>query len=142
MWRLRPDVIAGAMWALLAVFLAKRRLAQNGLSARVLAPRWLPSTGSRGVTAVLHKLSPTCLERALVAQAWRAAHGDLRDIVIGIPIFGMKDSTAHAWLDGTDAQSTHEYREIHRLHAPSAGSGSVRVNESAYETSRSIHKAL
>ena len=118
MWRLRPAVLAGAAWALLAVYLGRRRLRLDGMRAHVPWPIGLPTTGARGVNGVLHRLSPTCLERALVAQAWRAAHGDPRDIVIGVPPGGLKQAPAHAWLDGVDTASPAAHVEIHRLAPP------------------------
>jgi hypothetical protein len=48
-----------------------------------------------------------------VLQAWYAAQGIERDVVIGVtaPAAGF---TAHAWLDG-EAGEAESYREIHRL---------------------------
>jgi hypothetical protein len=115
MWRLRPAVLAGATWAMFAVCLARRRLRLHGTRAYVPFPSRLPAASARGVNGVLHRLSPTCLERALVAQAWRAAHGDLRDIVIGVPPDGLKRAPAHAWLDGVDTASPLVHVEIHRM---------------------------
>jgi hypothetical protein len=115
MWRLRPVVILGAGWATIAVWLARRRLARDGVRARVPWPVGLPNSSSAGVAGVLNRLSPTCLERSLVAQTWRAAHGDPRDLVIGIPVTGMKDGNAHAWLDGATVEG---HTELHRLAPP------------------------
>jgi hypothetical protein len=46
-----------------------------------------------------------------VLQRWYAAQGTRKDVVIGVtaPAEGF---TAHAWLDGEEAQ---RFREIHRL---------------------------
>jgi hypothetical protein len=66
----------------------------------------------------LSRLKPTCLERALVLQTWLAAHGTLRDVVIGVPPTGMKSGPAHAWVDGTDRVSPLNYLELHRLPPP------------------------
>jgi hypothetical protein len=115
MWRLRPVVILGAVWAVVAVWLARRRLAHDGVHARVPWPIGLPSSSTPGVTAVLNRLAPTCLERSLVAQTWRAAHGDPRDLVIGIPLAGMKNAPAHAWLDGAAVEG---HSELHRMPPP------------------------
>jgi hypothetical protein len=110
--------MVSAAWAVAAVYLARRRVRRDGVMARVPLPRRLPSSGTRGVNGVLNRLSPTCLERALVAQAWRAWHGDPRDIVIGIPIVGLKNAPAHAWLDGTDPTAIQSHVELHRLQPP------------------------
>lgn len=78
-------------------------------------PPRLGRSAGRGVTAALSRLEPTCLERALVLQAWLASQGVLRDVVIGVPKDGMKAGPAHAWVDGTDAVSATKYLELHRL---------------------------
>ena len=118
MWRLRPSALAGALWALVATMVARKRLRRDGLRATSLkAPSW-NGQASRAAQGVLARLEPTCLERALVDQAWRLAHGDRRDIVIGVPRQGMSAAPAHAWLDGLDAASPLAYQEIHRLAPP------------------------
>lgn len=55
--------------------------------------------GEWGLKAALRLTRPNCLVRASVLQAWCSAHGDARDIVIGVtaPSAGFR---AHAWLDG------------------------------------------
>ncbi len=45
-------------------------------------------------------------------QAWNAAHGDRRDLVIGVT--GSRDFKAHAWLDGDPASESDEFTELHR----------------------------
>ena len=118
MWRLRPAVLLGALWATVAARLVRRRLKQSGVRARVPRPPPLGPKGGLGVTAALSRLKPTCLERALVLQAWLAAQGNPRDVVIGVPRDGMKSGTAHAWVDGTDPASLEIYLELHRLAPP------------------------
>jgi Transglutaminase-like superfamily len=66
----------------------------------------------------LSRLKPTCLERALVLQAWLAAQGKPLDVVIGVPRTGMKSGPAHAWVDGTDARALASHLELHRLPPP------------------------
>jgi Transglutaminase-like superfamily len=65
--------------------------------------------------AALSRLQATCLEAAVVRQRWLAAHGDLRDIVIGVLPSGLRDNPAHAWVDGTDSRAASAYLELHRL---------------------------
>jgi hypothetical protein len=48
-----------------------------------------------------------------VLQAWHAARGVHRDVVIGVTA-PAKGFTAHAWLDG-DADGADAFQEIHRL---------------------------
>ncbi len=63
----------------------------------------------------MSRVQATCLESALVRQRWLAAHGDRRDIVIGVSPSGLRDNPAHAWVDGTDSRAASSYLELHRL---------------------------
>ncbi len=65
------------------------------------------------MAAVLRRERYTCLERALVRQAWHAAHGDRRDVIIGVqaPSAGF---AAHAWLDGDASSQTEAFAELAR----------------------------
>jgi hypothetical protein len=47
---------------------------------------------------MLRRVGETCLVNAIVLQAWEAAHGQRRDLVIGTT--GPDGFHAHAWLDG------------------------------------------
>jgi len=118
MWRFRPSVLLGALWAALAAVAVRRELRTKGMSARGPRPPRLGRRAGLGVTGALNRLSPTCLERALVLQAWLAAQGTLRDVVIGLPPDGMRSQPAHAWVDGTDSRSAATYLELHRLPPP------------------------
>lgn len=75
----------------------------------------LPASAGRGTSAVLRRLPATCLERAVVLQRWRAAHGERHDVVIGVR-GSQEEFRAHAWLDdespGLDAG---DFRELVRL---------------------------
>ena len=46
----------------------------------------------------LHHWRESCIVNAIVLQAWEAAHGRRRDLVIGVT--GPDAFSAHAWLDG------------------------------------------
>ncbi len=73
------------------------------------------------MSAALGRLDPTCLERALVEQAWLAYQGTRLDVVIGVPEGHIdKGNPAHAWLDGRDTISPTKFVEIHRLPPPQA----------------------
>ena len=98
MSRFHPAVLAAALWAAVAVRLVRGRLKQDGLHARVPPPPRVGRRGGIGVRAALRRLSPTCLERALVEQAWLASVGTPRDVVIGVPHDGMTEAPAHAWV--------------------------------------------
>lgn len=113
--RLHPAVVVGGIWAAVAVRVMRARLERAGLGARVPGPPPIGPRGRRGVEAALRRFAPTCLERALVEQAWLASQGEPRDVVIGVPPEGMKDSPAHAWVDGRDPGSAERYLELHRV---------------------------
>jgi len=116
--RRRPTVreLRAALWAARSVHRARRQLRRNGYEGLTLpSVPDLPESASRGVNVVLGRVPATCLERAVVLQRWRAAHGDPRDVVVGVS--GTRvDFRAHAWLDdelpGVDAD---EFRELMRL---------------------------
>ena len=110
-----PDTLRAALWTLRSLARARRRLRTGGLDDLTVAPPpQLPPGAVRGVTAVLRRLDPSCLERSLVLQRWLAAHGDRRDVVIGVtaPRAGFR---AHAWLDGEPADGERSFDELLRL---------------------------
>jgi Transglutaminase-like superfamily len=109
--RADPAVLAGAAWAVIAVRGVRRDLRRRPVDdARVPAPPPLPARARRGVDAVLRRLEPSCLERALVLQRWLAARGEPRDVVIGVT--APSDFRAHAWLEG---ESGPGFTEISRV---------------------------
>jgi hypothetical protein len=125
MWRLRPSVLRAAWWAWRAVRAARAGLKEAGVAASVADPPRLPRSAGIGVEAVLSRTVPTCLEGALVAQRWFAAHGDSRDVVIGVTTSGADDLAevhrgfaAHAWVDGRDPEAAAMYLEMYRIPAP------------------------
>lgn len=123
-------MLAGASWATYAALVVRWRLNRVGLKARVPKPPWLSHRAGRGVVGALRRLEPTCLERALVQQAWLASHGVMKEVVIGVPPDGMHKNPAHAWVDGIDALSPTRYIELHRLPPPSFGRN-AKTSESA-----------
>jgi hypothetical protein len=66
--------------------------------------------------AALRWCRASCLEQAVVRQAWHAHQGELRAVVIGVT---PRDSSfrAHAWLEG-DPVDTETFTELSRY--PSA----------------------
>jgi hypothetical protein len=117
--RTSPHTLRAAWWTLRSVRRARRDLKLRGLATTVSAPPASLPWGSRtGVNGVLNRLEPTCLERALVLQAWLHAHRVDRDVVIGVK-GAQGEVRAHAWLDGIgDRDEGTRYSEIHRLAAP------------------------
>jgi hypothetical protein len=113
--RFAPVTLRAAWWTFRAVRRARRELRAHGVRACVPPPPTLPWGAGRGVNAVLRRQDPTCLERSLVLQAWLAAHGERRDVVVGV---SRTDSGfgAHAWVDLPRSQSDAAiYGELMRL---------------------------
>jgi hypothetical protein len=113
--RLHPMTLTAAWWTARALRRTRRELRRRPFTdVRVSDPPRLPARSARGVSAVLRRTSPTCLERALVLQRWLAAHGVARDVIIGVksPADGF---AAHAWLDGEE--HGRDYAELTRLPA-------------------------
>jgi Transglutaminase-like superfamily len=75
--------------------------------------------------AAMSRVRATCLEAAVVRQRWLAAHGDVRDIVIGVSPTGLRDQPAHAWVDGTDSPAAAIYLELHRFEMAAGGSSDL-----------------
>jgi hypothetical protein len=113
--RFNPTVLRGALWAAVSARLVRRRLKHQGLQASVPRPPRLGAEATRGVMGALRRLEPTCLERALVEQAWLASQGIRRDVVIGVLRDGFESGPAHAWVDGTSRSAEATYIELHRL---------------------------
>jgi hypothetical protein len=112
----RPDVasLRAAWWTLRSARCARRQVENGGLEAVALGPPPpLPEQAIRGVGAVLRRRDDSCLVRARVRPRWHAAHGTMRDLVIGVtPPSG--DFTAHAWLDGDQPCHHERFRELSR----------------------------
>lgn len=113
-----PSVRA-VWWARRTARQVRADLDAGGLDQLVVpSPPPLPRGCRRWVVAVLRSRRDTCLVRSAVLQAWDAAHGRPRDLVIGVtaPGEGFK---AHAWLDGEPAGASAGYTEVSRR--PAAG---------------------
>jgi hypothetical protein len=101
--RLDAATLRAALWALREATRVRAALARGELmNVAVSPPPRVPKRAQRGVRVVLERGSCTCLVRSLVWQAWLAAHGDRRDVVIGVSAPGQ-GFHAHAWLDGEAA---------------------------------------
>jgi hypothetical protein len=106
-WR-DPDALRAAWWTVRAIRSARSQLRANAFDAVRLPGVPAVSPGAvRGVNAVLRRSRTSCLVNATIQQAWYAAHGAPRHLVIGV-----KDSAegfeAHAWLEG-DSPCHHEH---------------------------------
>jgi Transglutaminase-like superfamily len=73
----------------------------------------VPASARRGVSLSLRLSKATCLVRAVVLQAWYLAHGEERDLVVGVtaPSQGF---SAHAWLDGDPPCHSEGFHELMR----------------------------
>jgi Transglutaminase-like superfamily len=115
--KLDPASLRAAWWTLLALRRTRRSLRLGPVTGvHVAPPPRLPDRAGRGVNAVLRRFDSTCLERALVLQAWERARGDGRDVVIGVR--GSRgEFAAHAWLDGEQNGDLGAYEELMRVPA-------------------------
>lgn len=104
-------------WAGRSLAGIRRTLRYSGLpEVAVPSPPALPPEAVRGVRYVLRRRAATCLQRALVLQAWHAAHGAPREIVIGVA-GGSEAFAAHAWLEGDPGDPGRGFDELMRLPA-------------------------
>ena len=115
MRRLSIATLRAAWWADRAAARVRRRLISDGLSGvgPVSLPPPLPPEAGRVVEAVLRRRGRTCLERAPVLQAWHAAGGTPRDVVIGVAR-SEPGFRAHAWLDGDPSVRESEFEVLRR----------------------------
>jgi hypothetical protein len=132
--RFHPANLRAAWWALRTARRTRRLLDRAGLDSALAPPPPppLPPAAVRCVRAALRRIGETCLVNSIVLQAWEAAHGRRRDLVIGTT--GPDGFHAHAWLDGDpvvpasepDLEVARTFSELLRRPAPQygrAGSG-------------------
>jgi hypothetical protein len=98
--RFHPANLRAAWWAVRTARRTRRVLEARGLDAALAPPPppSLPADAERGVRGALRRWRESCLVNTIVMQAWEAAHGRRRDLVIGTT--GPSDFRAHAWLHG------------------------------------------
>jgi len=126
MRRLSITTLRAAWWADRAAARVRRKLISDGLSgvSPIPPPPLVTPVGGRAVEAVLRRRGRTCLERALVLQAWHAAAGKSRDVVIGVALSEPR-FRAHAWLDGDPGVRESDFEVLRRqppIHADAAES--------------------
>ncbi len=94
------DALRATLWTIRALRATKLQLASVPVTrVRVPAPPDVAPTSLSSVRRTLDRWPSTCLEQAFVLQSWLAAHGDARDVVIGVTPPG-ETFGAHAWVDG------------------------------------------
>lgn len=112
--RLTLPNLRAAVWTLRALRITRKELVAGRWESIELPPvPPLPDSAERAVEAVLRRSGATCLARAIVRQAWFAAHGAPRELVVGVtaPSSGFE---AHAWLEGDPPCHTQRYQELLR----------------------------
>jgi hypothetical protein len=113
----RPNLneVRAGIWTLRSVVRCRRQIGSRDLQEIALPDSThIPAPAGKMVVSVLRRRQDECLSNSLIAQAWRADHGDLVDVLIGVsaPAAGF---TAHAWLeDAADAASV-GLEPIHRI---------------------------
>lgn len=113
--RVDPSTLRGALWTARSLRSIRRALRQQGLQASVRTPPALPWGATRGVVSVLARQPNTCLERALVLQAWLGSQGYEHEVVVGVK-GGSTDFAAHAWMDYEDGTTrSMDFEELTRL---------------------------
>lgn len=113
---LRRSEVRAALWTLTTLKSIRRQLSGGRFDQlEIPSPAKIPATASRGLYGILRRRQSSCLERALLLQAWYATHGNPRDVVIGVT--GPLDFAAHAWLDGETRCHDDGFREILRVRA-------------------------
>ena len=108
MRRFHPANLRAAWWAVRSARRTRRLLATRGLDAALgpPPPPSLPTEAERAVLGALRRSHESCLVSAIVRQAWEAAHGQRRDLVVGIT--GPDRFSAHAWLQGDPVPAADE----------------------------------
>src|SRR6476469_4162513 len=93
--------LRAAWWAVMTARRTRLRLRRNGFDAAIVLspPPRLPAAAERGVRGALRRRGESCLVRSIVLQSWLAAHGEPRDLIIGVRAPG-EDFAAHAWIEG------------------------------------------
>lgn len=105
-------------WAGRSLIGVRRSLRRSALpDVTVSPPPRLPPHAVRGVRFVLGRRESTCLQRALVLQAWHVGQGNPREVVIGVTD-SRSAFSAHAWLDGDLGDPGRGFDELFRLPAP------------------------
>ena len=114
-WRILGRDMAwwrAAWWGVRACARVRRRVGGPDFGSGSLPP--VPPVGRHAtpaVLAVLARMRASCLVRSVVLQRWFLAHGEARQLVIGVTAPG-DGFRAHAWLDG---ESEEDHRGLVEL---------------------------
>ena len=101
-------------WTLSGLRSVRRQLRNAPVNrVQVQPPRRRAAVAERAVCWMLRQRRASCLERALVLQAWYSGQGVPREVVIGVT--SPEHFQAHAWLDGDTKCHEARFAEILRL---------------------------
>ena len=101
-------------WAVGQLRDVRERLPIEGTATRIpLAARMGPR-GWWGIRVAFIATQPTCLERALLLQAWMGGYAEPPDVVIGVRN-GSGGVEAHAWVEDRDPWFDSSFTELTRL---------------------------
>jgi hypothetical protein len=95
------------------------------------------------VRAALRRSGESCLVTAIVLQAWEAAHGRSRDLIVGVT--GATDFRAHAWLEGDPLPPAEEAIDVSELRLPEAAPTALaadRASAPAHPAGSTFHELL
>jgi hypothetical protein len=123
--RATVDDVRAAIWTVRCLIRSRLLLKRRDVHQITFPPSGnIPSRGSRAVVRLLRGREDRCLSDALIAQAWRADHGDYVDVVIGVaaPEAGF---SAHAWLADAAEAGAAGHEAIHRI-PPKTGGAAAR----------------
>jgi hypothetical protein len=115
MRRPTADDVRAGLWTLRALGIYRRQHDQLRVDEITFPSSGrIDASGSRAVGRILRRRTDQCLSNALVAQAWRADHGDYVDVIIGVssPARGF---SAHAWLADAAPEASAGHEPISRI---------------------------
>ena len=101
-------------WAVGQLHDVRRRLPIEGTATRIPLAAGRGPRGWWGIRVAFIATQPTCLERALLLQAWMGGYAEPPDVVIGVRN-GPDGVEAHAWVDERDPWFDPSYTELTRL---------------------------
>jgi Transglutaminase-like superfamily len=134
--RFDPANLRAAWWAIRTARRTRRVLTARGLDAALSPPPPppLPVEAERGVRGALRRWHESCLVNSIVLQAWEAAHGRRRELVVGVT--GSDRFHAHAWLQGDPVPPADDPETDPSVLPTSGGNGSTEAADVASRRGR------
>ncbi len=123
--RATVDDLRAGIWTMRCLTRCRWQLKRRDVRQITFPPSGqISSDGARAVNRLLRGREDSCLSNALIAQAWRADHGDFVDVVIGVAAPDASFS-AHAWLSDSAEVGAAGHEAIHRI-PPKTGGAAAR----------------